>query len=106
MHVLGIREPLARDHPWLPGALLKAFTQAKGMAQRALADTSATKVTMPFVEDALTVARQLMGPEIWTYGVPGNEHVLDTFLDLHHRQGLSARRLSVDVLRCRLAELA
>lgn len=98
MHVLGIREPLARDHPWLPGALLKAFTQAKGMAQRALADTSATKVTMPFVEDALTVARQLMGPEIWTYGVPGNEHVLDTFLDLHHRQGLSARRLSVDEL--------
>ena len=98
MHVLGIREELAKEHPWLPGALFKAFTQAKAMAQTALSDTSATKVTMPFVEDALTLARQLIGPEIWTYGVPGNEHVLDTFLDLHHRQGLSARRLSVEEL--------
>ena len=95
MHVLGVRHELADAHPWLPGALLKAFSQAKAMAQAALMDTSATKVTMPFVEDTLTTARQLIGPEIWTYGVPGNEHVLDTFLDLHHRQGLSKRRLSV-----------
>ena len=51
---------------------------------------------MPFVEDTLTTARNLIGPEIWTYGVPGNEHVLDTFLDMHHRQGLSARRLAVE----------
>ncbi len=98
MHVLGVRKSLADAHPWLPGALAKAFNQAKTMAQTALQDTSATKVTMPFVEDSLTVARRLMGPEIWTYGVPGNEHVLDTFLDLHHRQGLSSRRLSVDDL--------
>jgi len=98
MHVLGVRQSLADAHPWLPGALLKAFSQAKAMAQTALADTSATKVTMPFVEDTLTTARKLIGPEIWTYGVPGNEHVLDTFLDLHHRQGLSPRRLTVEEL--------
>lgn len=95
MHVLGIRQNLADAHPWLPGALLKAFSQAKAMAQTALSDTSATKVTMPFVEDTLTTARQLIGPEIWSYGVPGNEHVLDAFLDMHHRQGLSAHRLEV-----------
>lgn len=98
MHVLGVRESLAIAHPWLPAALLKAFTQAKQLAQVALADTSATKVTMPFVEDTLTVAHQLLGPDAWTYGVPGNRHVLDAFLDLHHRQGLSARRLDVDEL--------
>lgn len=98
MHVLGLRQSLADQHPWLPGALLKAFGQAKAMAQTALNDTSATKVTMPFVEDTLTTARKLIGPDIWTYGVPGNEHVLDTFLELHHRQGLSARRLTIDDL--------
>lgn len=98
MHVLGLRKSLAEDHPWLPGALLKAFAQAKSMAELALSDTSATKVTMPFVEDTLSQARQLIGPDIWTYGVPGNEHVLDTFLDMHHRQNLSKRRLSVDEL--------
>jgi 4,5-dihydroxyphthalate decarboxylase len=96
MHVLGIRKGIAIDHPWLPGALLKAFGQAKALAETALSDTSATKVTMPFVEDTLAQARQLIGPSIWTYGVPGNEHVLDTFLDMHHRQGLSKRRLQVE----------
>lgn len=95
MHVLGVRKTLADAHPWLPGALLKAFGQAKAMAETALADTSATKVTMPFVEDTLATARQLIGPEIWTYGLPGNAHVLETFLDYHHRQGLSPRKLEV-----------
>ncbi|MBO6560260.1 MAG: ABC transporter substrate-binding protein [Nisaea sp.] len=98
MHVLGVRTELANAHPWLPGALLKAFSQSKLMAQSALSDTSATKVTMPFVEDTLVSARRLLGPDIWTYGVPGNEHVLDTFLDMHYRQGLSARRLQVEEL--------
>lgn len=98
MHVLGVRTSLADAHPWLPGALLKAFTRAKRMAEEALADTSATKVTMPFVEDTLAMARQLIGPQIWTYGVPGNEHVLDAFLQMHHGQGLSPRRLSVEEL--------
>lgn len=98
MHVLGIRRSLTEAHPWLPGAVLKAFTQARMMAQAALDDTSATKVTMPLVEDTLGRARSFMGPELWSYGLKGNEHVLDTFLDYHFRQGLSPRRLQVDEL--------
>ncbi|MEQ8603220.1 MAG: ABC transporter substrate-binding protein [Marivibrio sp.] len=98
MHVLGVKREIAEANPWLPGALLKAFTRSKAMAQEALQDTSATKVTMPFVEDTLTRARELIGPDIWTYGVPGNETVLNAFLDLHHRQGLSERRLAVEEL--------
>lgn len=98
MHLLGVRKTLAQAHPWLPGALLKAFTAAKRMAQEALDDTSATKVTMPFVEDTLTRARSLMGSELWPYGLADNAHVLETFLDYHHRQGLSPRRLGVEEL--------
>lgn len=97
MHVLGVRRPLADAHPWLPVALFKAFSQAKILAQEALADTSATKVTMPFVEDVLAVAREL-SPDIWSYGVEGNRETLDYFLQHHHAQGLSPRRLTVDDL--------
>ena len=98
MHLLGVRRALAEQHPWLPGALLKAFTDAKRLAIDALNDTSATKVTMPFVEDNLAVAKRLMGADYWTYGAAANRGVLDAFCDMHHRQGLSARRLSVDEL--------
>jgi len=98
MHVLALRRRLAEEHPWLPGALLKAFTEAKAVAEAALNDTSATKVTMPFVEDTLYRARRIMGPELWPYGLEPNRRVLDTFLRYHHAQGLSSRRLDVDEL--------
>jgi len=95
MHVLGVRRSLAEQHPWLPGALVKGFAQAKGIAQEALQDTSATKVTMPFVEDTLNRAQALMGPDPWSYGVTPNVHVLDKFLQYHHDQGLSPKRVAV-----------
>ncbi|MEQ9329690.1 MAG: ABC transporter substrate-binding protein [Rhodospirillales bacterium] len=98
MHLLGLRRSLAEEHPWLPGALLKAFSAAKALSQEALDDTSATKVTMPFVEDNLQRARTLIGKDFWSYGVAPNREVLDYFLEQHHRQGLSARRVSVDEL--------
>jgi 4,5-dihydroxyphthalate decarboxylase len=98
MHVLGVRRSLAERHPWLPGALLKAFGAAKTIAQLALADTSATKVTMPFVEDTLSRARSFMGPDIWTYGARDNAHVLEAFVRQHHEQGLSARQVALDDL--------
>lgn len=98
MHVLGVRRELAEQHPWLPMALHKAFTAAKDIALARLTDTSATKVTLPFVEEQLRAARALMGPDFWSYGAAPNHHVLDKFLHHHHAQGLSRRRLSVEEL--------
>lgn len=98
MHVLGVRRRLADEHPWLPGALLKAFSQSKAMSDAALADTSATKVTMPFVEDNLRRARKLMGQDIWSYGVDRNVKVLETFLGYHYEQGLSPRKVDIGEL--------
>jgi 4,5-dihydroxyphthalate decarboxylase len=97
MHVLGVRRSLAEQHPWLPGALLKAFTEAKTIALDALSDTSATKVTMPFVEDILGVT-QKMSKDLWSYGVTPNVKTLEYFLRNHYEQGLSSRHLSVDEL--------
>jgi 4,5-dihydroxyphthalate decarboxylase len=98
MHVVGIRRTLVEQHPWLPGAVLKAFEHAKAACIEKLSDTSATKVTLPFVEEAIKSARTLMGDDYWSYGVEQNRKVLDYFLEQHHAQGLSSRRVSVDEL--------
>jgi len=98
MHVVGIRRELAERHPWLPGAVLKAFEQSKEVGLQKLSDTSATKVTLPFVEERLKEARDFMGHDFWSYGVEPNRKVLDYFLGQHHAEGLSSRRLSVDEL--------
>jgi 4,5-dihydroxyphthalate decarboxylase len=98
MHVLGLRREIAAQHPWLPGALLKAFEQSKQRALAKLTDVSATKVTMPFVEEQLRRVRALMGQDFWSYGVETNRHVLENFLRHHHTQGLSPRQLAVEEL--------
>ncbi len=98
MHIVGVRRTLVEQHPWLPAAVLKAFEKAKAVALARLADTSATKVTMPFVEEQLRRTRELMGPDFWSYGVAANRKALETFLRHHHAQGLSSRRLAVEEL--------
>ncbi len=98
MHVLGIRRTLAEQHPWLPGAVAKAFEKSKSVALHKLSDTSATKVTLPFIEDQLRAARQLLGEDFWSYGFEANHHVLSRFLERHHAEGLSSRLLQPEEL--------
>ncbi len=98
MHLVGIRRTLAERHPFLPAAVAKAFAAAKVVALAKLTDTSATKVTLPFVEEQLRAARELLGEDFWSYGLAANRHVLAAFLDAHHAQGLSARRLQPEEL--------
>ena len=97
MHVLGVKKELLEKYPFLSQALMKAFQSAKDIAEAELADTSATKVTMPFVEDHLEQIKNIMGANFWTYGLDkANRRVIESFLKQHHRQGLSKRLLAVD----------
>jgi 4,5-dihydroxyphthalate decarboxylase len=98
MHLTGIRRTLVERHPWLPAAVFKAFQQAKAKCLEALEDTSATKVTLPFVEEQLRAARELMGADFWSYGLAPNRKVLEAFLHHHHAEGLSSRLVSPEEL--------
>jgi 4,5-dihydroxyphthalate decarboxylase len=98
MHLVGIRRELAARHPWLPASVLKAFEQAKSLCLGRMADSSAAKVTLPFAEEQLKAARDLMGSDFWSYGIEANRAVLESFLGHHHAQGLSPRRVAVEEL--------
>jgi len=98
MHLVGIRRTLVDQHPWLPAAVMKAFEQSKAAALAHLSDTSATKVTLPFIEEQLVATRELMGEDFWPYGLESNRKTLDTFLRHHHAQGLSSRLVKPEEL--------
>ena len=80
MHLIGVRRTLVEKHPWLPAAVFKAFDRSKNVALEQLSDVSATKVTMPFVEEQLKATRELMGEDFWPYGVEPNRKTLEAFL--------------------------
>jgi 4,5-dihydroxyphthalate decarboxylase len=98
MHMIGVRRTLVAQHPWLPAAVLKAFTRAKSVGLALLEDTSASKVTLPFIEEQVKAARELMGADFWSYGIPANREQLEYFLSQHHRQGVSSRLVKLDEL--------
>src|SRR5450631_1346902 len=98
MHIVGVRRELADKHPWLPGAVFKAFEQAKTLAVAQLDDPSASKVTLPFAEERVAEARALMGEDFWSYGVAANRKTLEAFLRHHHSQGLSSRLVTPEEL--------
>jgi 4,5-dihydroxyphthalate decarboxylase len=98
MHLVGVRRELVERNPWLPGAVFKAFEQSKKAALDLLNDTSATKVTLPFVEERLIEARALMGEDFWSYGLEPNRKTLESFLKHHHAQGLSPRLVKPEEL--------
>jgi 4,5-dihydroxyphthalate decarboxylase len=78
--------------------VLKAFIQSKEIALAHLADTSASKVMLPFVDEQFRDAQAWMGKDFWSYGVEPNRKALDTFLRRHHAEGLSSRLVAVDEL--------
>ncbi len=96
MHLVGIRRTLVERHPWLPAAALKAFEQSKKAALEHLSDTSASKVTLPFVDEQLKATREAMGEDFWSYGVAPNRKTIETFLKRHHAEGLSSRLVTVE----------
>lgn len=98
MHLIGVRRTLVEQHPWLPAAVLKAFERSKAVALDLLGDTSATKITLPFVEEQLKAAREMMGEDFWAYGVEPNRKTLEYFLRQHHSEGLSPRLMTVEEL--------
>lgn len=96
--VVGIRKELAAQHPWLPAAVQKAFSESTAAALELLSDTSATKDTLPFVEEQLKAARDVMGEDYWSYGVQNARRTLATFVRHHHAQGLSSRLVPAEEL--------
>ncbi len=95
MHVVGIRNRLVEQHPWLAASVLKAFTLAKDHALRELSEVAALKLTLPWLASEVEESVAAMGRDFWRYGVADNGSALNAFLRYHYRQGLSARAMTI-----------
>jgi len=95
---IGQTARLLNEHLDRKPRVFDSLAEAKQAALALLSDTSATKVTLPFIEERLSEARTLMGDDFWSYGVEPNRKTLETFLRHHNSQGLSPRLLKPEEL--------
>lgn len=91
MHVVAIRRDVYDRYPWVAQSLYKAFVLAKVDARERLYDSSALRFMLPWLNQHVEQAQELLGTDYWSYGLPANQHTLATFLRYHHEQGLSGR---------------
>jgi 4,5-dihydroxyphthalate decarboxylase len=98
MHAVGIRNSLVEQHPWLAGALFKAYAQAKDVALADLQKLAAFSVTLPWVEAEYRATQAVLGPDIWPYGIEANRKAVDALCRYLAEQGFTKRRMQVDEL--------
>jgi 4,5-dihydroxyphthalate decarboxylase len=101
MHTVVIRRDVYREHPWVARAIYDAFNEAKQRAADLYKMGSAFMhglFMVPWLTAHLEENRQLLGDDLWPYGLEPNRKVLDTFLRYHHEQGCSSRRFTPDEL--------
>jgi 4,5-dihydroxyphthalate decarboxylase len=98
MHVVVVRRDVYEAYPWVAQSLYKAFALAKADAAERLYDSSALRFMLPWLNQQLEQAKQLLGDDYWSYGLHANRDTLATFLRYHHEQGLSRRFLQPEEL--------
>ena len=91
MHVLGVRQSLVDQYPWLPGNLFRAFCQAKEAAVAELERIITLSVTLPWVGAELASTREVLGHDFWPYGFEENRGEIETLIRYSLEQGLISK---------------
>ncbi len=94
MHVVVLRAAVLERFPWVAMNLFEAFNAAKGRSQARLAEYTASRVPLPWVQSSAAAAQALFGRDPFPYGVAANQVTLDAFLGWAQAQGVTHRRLS------------
>ncbi|HEY6832681.1 MAG TPA: PhnD/SsuA/transferrin family substrate-binding protein [Pseudolabrys sp.] len=97
MHVLGIRQAVAEQHPWLAVNLFKAFNEAKAIAMKRMQNPRI--VPLAWYRDAWEEQEQILGSDPWEYGLTENNRKnLETLVGYSHEQGLIKKRPALEHL--------
>ena len=67
MHVLGLRQELVEQHPWVAVNLFKAFNEAKAIAMTRMQNPRI--VPLAWYRDAWEEQGKVLGPDPWQYGL-------------------------------------
>ena len=106
MHVVALDRALFDRDPSLARRIYDALDRARREYFADLAETSATLVPIPWLDDHLAAVAADVGPDVWPYGVDANRPTLEVYLRYLHEQGLADAGFGTADLFPEWAELA
>jgi 4,5-dihydroxyphthalate decarboxylase len=98
MHTFVIRREILETDPWIAQTMFMALLEAKRLAQAALFDTTALRVTLPFLIEHASTTVELMGEDFWPYGIEANRPTISTLMRYLVEQGMMPELLDIDTL--------
>ena len=101
MHLIGVRKSLVAQNPWLPRALLDAFTAARDLALTRLREVwlgSANRLSLPWLGASMEQTLETMGSNYWPYGFASGRAELAAICRYSRAQNLAARDVTPDEL--------
>lgn len=95
MHLLAIKRQVYNEHPWVARTLYKCFAEARLRCEQRQRQTSVPPYMLAWVRRCFDEQRELLGDDVWAYGVDPNKPALEAFARYSHEQGLTSRRISI-----------
>jgi 4,5-dihydroxyphthalate decarboxylase len=96
MHPVGIRRRIYEAHPWIALNLYQAFSEAKRISQAELFETAALKIGLPWVVGSALSAQDVMGPDIFPYGVEASRPTLEAAIRYSTEQYMAVRSIAIE----------
>jgi 4,5-dihydroxyphthalate decarboxylase len=96
MHAVAIRNTLVDQHPWLPKAVFKAYSQAKQIMYDRLKKMGWATISLPWAAQEIEETHALMGENFWPYGIEPNRKTLEALFQYSYEQGLCSRKLTIE----------
>ena len=97
MHVLGIKQEIVEQHPWVPINMFHAFNAAKAVAMKRMENPRI--VPLAWYREAWEEQEEILGKDPWEYGdTDQNRKTMDAITGYCHEQGLIGRVIPFDEL--------
>jgi len=96
MHIVALKKDLVEKEPWVPRAVMDLFEEAKKIVSQYYDDPNWSYLAWGrhFYEEQ----RELLGKDLWPFGVSKNRKNLERFMEYSLDQGLIDRKMAVDDL--------
>lgn len=98
MHTIVIKQSICKENPWVAMCLYKAFKESKEICLREMYDTNALRYSLPWLIPEIEKEKEIIGDDLWPYGVNANRHVIETMVQFSYEQGLAERIVPVEEL--------
>jgi 4,5-dihydroxyphthalate decarboxylase len=97
MHVMGLRQSIVEQHPWVALNLFTALNEAKAIAMKRMANPRV--VPLAWYREAWEEQEKILGTDPWEYGLGArNRKNLETLIGFSHDQGLIGKKPALEEL--------